>query len=148
MTLIDVMLVGHWIEMRSVMGASRALEKLVELLPEEAHRLTDDGERGLGALPGREAEFRETFDQALEYAAGLGATMIHVMAGVVPDGTPVEACDEVFIANLMPSRGSWVELEIDKKGQVNVKATTTARMGHSGRGEGITAHAVALLLAA
>ncbi|MGD2217836.1 MAG: HAD-IC family P-type ATPase [Gemmatimonadales bacterium] len=42
-TLIDIMLLGHWIEMRSVMGASRALEKLVELLPAEAHLLRDDG---------------------------------------------------------------------------------------------------------
>jgi Cu2+-exporting ATPase len=38
-TLIDVMLLGHWIEMKSVMGASRALEKLVQLLPAIAHRL-------------------------------------------------------------------------------------------------------------
>ena len=42
-TLVDVMLVGHWIEMRSVMGASRALEKLVALMPAEAHRLREDG---------------------------------------------------------------------------------------------------------
>ncbi|MDX1579221.1 MAG: HAD-IC family P-type ATPase, partial [Gemmatimonadota bacterium] len=42
-TLIAVMLLGHWIEMRSVMGASRALEKLVALMPAEAHRLRDDG---------------------------------------------------------------------------------------------------------
>ena len=42
-TLIDVMLVGHWIEMRSVMGASGALEALVKLLPTEAHRLREDG---------------------------------------------------------------------------------------------------------
>ncbi|MCW8828850.1 MAG: ATPase P, partial [Gammaproteobacteria bacterium] len=42
-TLIDVMLVGHWIEMRSVMGASGALEALVKLLPTEAHRLKEDG---------------------------------------------------------------------------------------------------------
>ncbi|MFB6351922.1 MAG: heavy metal translocating P-type ATPase, partial [Bradymonadaceae bacterium] len=42
-TLIDIMLVGHWIEMRSVMGASRALEELAKLMPTEAHRLTDDG---------------------------------------------------------------------------------------------------------
>jgi len=42
-TLIDIMLVGHWIEMRSVMGASRALEELVRLMPSEAHRVTDDG---------------------------------------------------------------------------------------------------------
>ena len=41
-TLIDVMLVGHWIEMRSVMGASGALEALVRLLPDTAHRLRDD----------------------------------------------------------------------------------------------------------
>ncbi len=42
-TLIDVMLLGHWIEMRSVMGASRALEELAELMPSEAHRLLEDG---------------------------------------------------------------------------------------------------------
>ena len=42
-TLIDIMLLGHWIEMRSVMGASRALEELVRLMPSEAHRLREDG---------------------------------------------------------------------------------------------------------
>ncbi len=42
-TLIDIMLLGHWIEMRSVMGASRALEALVQLMPAEAHRLGPDG---------------------------------------------------------------------------------------------------------
>lgn len=43
-TLIDVMLLGHWIEMRSVLGASRALESLVRLLPATAHRLGQSGE--------------------------------------------------------------------------------------------------------
>ncbi|MEM1117709.1 MAG: heavy metal translocating P-type ATPase, partial [Bacteroidota bacterium] len=43
-TLIDLMLVGHWVEMRSVMGASRALEELARLMPDEAHRLTATGE--------------------------------------------------------------------------------------------------------
>lgn len=43
-TLVDVMLLGHWIEMKSVMGASGALEALVRLLPATAHRLTDGGE--------------------------------------------------------------------------------------------------------
>ena len=32
-TLIDIMLVGHWIEMKSVLGASAALESLVRLMP-------------------------------------------------------------------------------------------------------------------
>ena len=42
-TLIDIMLLGHWVEMRSVLGASAALEKLVRLMPWEAHRLRPDG---------------------------------------------------------------------------------------------------------
>lgn len=42
-TLIDVMLLGHWIEMRSIMGASGALEALVRLMPTEAHRVLPDG---------------------------------------------------------------------------------------------------------
>ena len=42
-TLIDIMLFGHWVEMRSIMGASRALEELVKLLPATAHLLRPDG---------------------------------------------------------------------------------------------------------
>jgi P-type Cu2+ transporter len=43
-TLVDVMLLGHWIEMKSVMGASRALEELAKLLPSDAHKLMPGGE--------------------------------------------------------------------------------------------------------
>ena len=43
-TLIDIMLLGHWIEMKSVMGASKALEELVKLMPSEAHRIDENGE--------------------------------------------------------------------------------------------------------
>lgn len=43
-TLIVIMLLGHWIEMRSIMGASRALEELVKLMPEEAHLIKENGE--------------------------------------------------------------------------------------------------------
>lgn len=42
-TLIDIMLLGHWIEMKSVMGASRALEELARLMPASAHKLSKDG---------------------------------------------------------------------------------------------------------
>jgi Cu2+-exporting ATPase len=42
-TLIDIMLLGHWIEMRSVLGASRALEELARLMPAVAHKLLTDG---------------------------------------------------------------------------------------------------------
>ncbi|MFO8069859.1 MAG: heavy metal translocating P-type ATPase [Alkalibacterium sp.] len=42
-TLIVVMLLGHWIEMRSQMGASKALEELINLMPNDAHKLDEDG---------------------------------------------------------------------------------------------------------
>ena len=42
-TLVDVMLLGHWIEMKSVMGASKALEELAKLMPSNAHKVTADG---------------------------------------------------------------------------------------------------------
>ncbi|WP_338657387.1 copper-translocating P-type ATPase (plasmid) [Sporosarcina psychrophila] len=42
-TLVDIMLLGHWIEMRSVIGASRALEELAKLMPSEAHLIDDNG---------------------------------------------------------------------------------------------------------
>ncbi len=42
-TLIDVMLLGHWLEMRSIMAASSALEELARLMPSEAHKVLPDG---------------------------------------------------------------------------------------------------------
>ena len=43
-SLIVIMLLGHWIEMRSVMGASKALEELARLMPENAHMIMDNDE--------------------------------------------------------------------------------------------------------
>lgn len=53
-TLIDIMLLGHWIEMRSVMGASRALDELARLLPSDAHKVMEDG--GTKEVPIEELE--------------------------------------------------------------------------------------------
>ena len=56
-TLIDIMLLGHWIEMKSVMGAGKALEKLAALIPDTAHLLNSDGstqEIAVSALKGGE----------------------------------------------------------------------------------------------
>ncbi|EMF47871.1 Lead, cadmium, zinc and mercury transporting ATPase [Planococcus halocryophilus Or1] len=41
-TLVVIMLLGHWIEMRSIMGASNALEELIQLMPSEAHKLDEN----------------------------------------------------------------------------------------------------------
>jgi len=42
-TLIDIMLLGHWIEMRSIRQASGALNELAKLIPDEADRIQPDG---------------------------------------------------------------------------------------------------------
>jgi Cu2+-exporting ATPase len=43
-TLIDIMLLGHWIEMRSVRQASSALDELAKLMPDTAERIGPDGD--------------------------------------------------------------------------------------------------------
>jgi len=43
-TLIDIMLLGHWLEMKSVLGASKALQLLVSMMPAEAHKINKDGQ--------------------------------------------------------------------------------------------------------
>lgn len=60
---------------------------------------TGNGEWGRAGMPGREAEFAQDFDQAVAYATALGASVIHVMAGVVaPDAR--EAALRTYVANL------------------------------------------------
>lgn len=54
------------------------------------------GENGLAALPGREAEARAAIDEALAYAARIGARNIHVMAGVAEG----DAARRSFVRNL------------------------------------------------
>jgi hydroxypyruvate isomerase len=46
----------------------------------------DRGERGLAAIPGRKAEFRESIGKALEVAAILGCRQLHVMSGIADRG--------------------------------------------------------------
>ena len=41
-TLIGIMLLGHWIEMKSIAGASKELELLVQLMPSDAHMVMPD----------------------------------------------------------------------------------------------------------
>jgi P-type Cu2+ transporter len=43
-TLVTIMLLGHWLEMRSVRQASGALDELAKLLPDTAERIRDDGQ--------------------------------------------------------------------------------------------------------
>lgn len=58
------------------------------------------GERGMAALPGREAEFREGVERALEYATAMGTPRLHAMAGLMPSGAPRDRYRQTYIANL------------------------------------------------
>ena len=58
------------------------------------------GEYGLAGLPGREQEFRESIDKALDYAAALDCPLIHVLAGIVPESESVSRCWETYLANV------------------------------------------------
>jgi len=58
------------------------------------------GDRGLAALPGREAEFRAGLPRAAQYAEELRCQLVHVMAGVVPASMRLEDAERVYIENL------------------------------------------------
>lgn len=58
------------------------------------------GERGLAALPGREQDFAESVELALEYARVLGCAQVHAMAGVPATDTPSSDCEAVYVHNL------------------------------------------------
>jgi hydroxypyruvate isomerase len=59
----------------------------------------NSGEFGLGALAGREEEFRRAVEQALSYGREIGAAALHCMAGVVTPDVLAEA-ENVFVNNL------------------------------------------------
>ncbi|WP_020593820.1 2-oxo-tetronate isomerase [Kiloniella laminariae] len=60
----------------------------------------DLGERGIAGLPGRETEFREGIDLALDYARALDCRNIHVMAGICPETHSFEQNFEIYTQNI------------------------------------------------
>ena len=58
------------------------------------------GERGIGALPGREAEFLAGVHEALRYARATGCRRLHAMSGRMPAGMSRETLHATFVANL------------------------------------------------
>lgn len=60
----------------------------------------ETGDRGLAALPGREAEFEGLIDKALEYAQVIGCPRLHVMAGISPEDANPYACQNTYVRNV------------------------------------------------
>ncbi|MBR0653521.1 2-oxo-tetronate isomerase [Plastoroseomonas arctica] len=69
------------------------------------------GERGMAALPGRQAEFRDAIRKALDYAATLECPRLHVMAGLAPAGVAQDTLTATYGANL-----AWAAEECAKIG--------------------------------
>ena len=58
------------------------------------------GERGMAAIPGKQAAFRDSIKLALEYATALSCPRLHIMAGLKPEGAAHDTLTAVYGANL------------------------------------------------
>lgn len=58
------------------------------------------GDRGLAALPGREADFAATIETGLEYAVALGCQCVHALAGISPQRASVSMARQTYIQNI------------------------------------------------
>lgn len=75
----------------------------------------DGGDRGLAALPGREAEFAASITTALPYALASGCRQLHALAGLVPPTASVadrQAMHRAYIANLRRAARTLAEHDI------------------------------------
>jgi hydroxypyruvate isomerase len=89
----------------------------------EAHRVpmvlhnlpagdTARGERGIACHPGREAEFREGVERAVDYARTLGVPRLNCLSGIAPAGVPEAQLRRTFVANLRHAAARLAEAGI------------------------------------
>jgi Cu2+-exporting ATPase len=118
-TLIDIMLLGHWLEMRSVMGASRALEELVKIMPSEAHMVHN------GHMMDVKVEELKPGDKVL----------VKPGEKVPVDGTVVDGETSVNQAMLTGESQPVIKKPDDKVigGSINGEGSVTVRVEKTGR---------------
>ncbi|MGB5079552.1 MAG: hydroxypyruvate isomerase [Burkholderiales bacterium] len=61
---------------------------------------SDKGDRGIGCLPGRVAEFRQGVAKAIDYAKALGCKRMNCLAGVAPSGLDEAELRGTYVSNL------------------------------------------------
>jgi hydroxypyruvate isomerase len=69
------------------------------------------GERGLAALPGREAEFRASIDSAVEYAQAIGCPRVHVMSGLADEHS--QLAQDLWVKNLRQAANANISLTVE-----------------------------------
>ncbi len=117
-TLIDVMLFGHWIEMRSVLGASRALEELVKVMPTNAHVLRGD----------------QTVEIPVTQLKGGDVVLVRPGEKVPSDGIVIEGKSAVNEA-LLTGESVPVQKQVDSKvigGSLNGEGSLKVRIEKTG----------------
>lgn len=118
-TLIVIMLLGHWIEMKSVLGASKALELLVSMMPSEAHKLVGD----------------EVIDIKLEDLLGGDTILIKPGEKVPADGIIIEG-ESYLNESMLTGESKPAKKEVHDKvigGSINGNGSLKVKVEHTGK---------------
>ncbi|KOH45520.1 copper-translocating P-type ATPase [Sunxiuqinia dokdonensis] len=118
-TLIDIMLLGHWLEMKSVLGASKALQLLVSMMPSEAHRVKGD----------------EVEDVKLEELEKDDMILIKPGEKVPADAVIVEG-ESYLNESMLTGESKPVKKGMDQKvigGSINGNGSLRAKVEHTGK---------------
>lgn len=118
-TLTVIMLVGHWIEMKSVLGASKALQLLVSMMPAEAHRVNGD----------------EVEDVKLDSLQKGDIILVKPGEKVPADGIIVEG-ESYLNESMLTGESKPVKKSKDQKvigGSINGNGSLKARVEHTGK---------------
>jgi len=119
-TLIDIMLLGHWLEMKSVLGASKALQLLVSMMPAEAHRVKKDG---------------QVEDVKIDQLAKDDIIMIKPGEKVPADGI-IEEGSSYFNESMLTGESKPVKKEKENKvigGSINGNGSIKMKVEHTGK---------------
>ena len=118
-TLIVIMLLGHWIEMKSVLGASKALELLVSMMPSEAHKMEGD----------------KVIDIKLEDLLGGDIILVKPGEKVPADGVVMEG-ESYLNESMLTGESKPVKKGIDEKvigGSINGNGSLKVKVEHTGK---------------
>lgn len=118
-TLIVIMLLGHWLEMRSVLGASKALQLLVSMMPAEAHKIHGD----------------HVMDVKLEELQKADIILIKPGEKVPADGIVTEG-ESYLNESMLTGESKPVKKEKDNKvigGSINGNGSLKVKVLHTGK---------------
>jgi Cu2+-exporting ATPase len=133
-TLIDIMLLGHWLEMKAVSGASRALQELAELIPNEAHKLLAGGETRdvpVGELrPGDRVVVKPGEKVPADGVVVDGATSVNE-AMLTGESTPVAKAEGDAVTGGSINGEGAVVVKVEKRGEDSFVAQVVRMVGEA-----------------